>query len=81
MNLAGKIGWVMATIAGALAIGCTLPGIAEPDPTRRPTYTPYPTFTPAPVTQTIPEPKVPVLRLSTPITKAMATPSKYADRN
>ena len=75
MNLAGKIGWVMATLTGALAIGCTLPGIAEPDPTRRPT------FTPAPVAQTIAEPKVPVMRLSTPITKAMATPSKYADRN
>ena len=52
MNLADKIGWVMATITGALAIGCTLPGIAEPDPTRRPTYTPYPTFTPPPVAQT-----------------------------
>ena len=48
MNLTCKIGLAAAAIAATLAIGCTLPGLSEPEPTRRPTYTPYPTFTPKP---------------------------------
>ena len=46
MNLVCKIGLATAAIAATLAITCTLPGLSEPEPTRRPTYTPYPTFTP-----------------------------------
>ena len=46
MNLVCKIGLATAAIAATLAIACTLPGLSEPEPTRRPTYTPYPTFTP-----------------------------------
>ena len=48
MNLTCKIGLAVAAIAATLVIACTLPGLSEPEPTRRPTYTPYPTFTPLP---------------------------------
>ena len=48
MNLACKIGLATAT----LTMACTLPGLSEPEPIRRPTYTPYPTFTPAPAVPT-----------------------------
>ena len=52
MNLALRTSLVTAAIAATLTMGCTLPGLSEPEPTRRPTYTPYPTFTPAPAVPT-----------------------------
>ena len=48
MNLALKAGLVTTAIAATLTMACTLPGLSEPEPARRSTYTPYPTFTPAP---------------------------------
>ena len=52
MNLVCKIGLATAAIAATLTIACTPPGLSQPEPARRQTYTPYPTFTPAPAVPT-----------------------------